>query len=232
MSQINVIEVSQDTLIKRSNQQYLDSLGDFTAEDFKVSEQTEKQVSDTLRAIKLSIKEIEDRRKEITKPIDEAKSNAMAQQRLLIEPMQKMERQLKDKLNLYLDEKERIQEELERKLREEKIAALKLEQEELLEQAEINKSDLALEDAADIDEEIEQVKEEPIIKKDVAVRSSFSSVHRRETWHVEVTDIKKLPAMYKMVNQKLLDNVVRSKSGLREIPGCKIFSRKDVASRK
>lgn len=232
MQQINVIEVNQDSLIKKSNQQYLDSLGDFTAENFKVTEETEKQVSDTLRAIKLSIKEIEDRRKEITKPIDEAKSNAMNQQRLLIEPMQYMERQLKNKLNSYLDEKEKIQDEIERKLREEKIAALKKEQEEILEQAVINESDLALEDAADIDDEIAEVKEEPMIKKSVAVRSSFSSVHRRETWHVEVTDIKKLPAMYKMVNQKLLDNVVRGKDGLREIAGCRIFSRKDVSSRK
>ncbi len=232
MTQINVIEVNQDTQIQKSNKQYLESLGDFTAESFVVTSETEKQVSDTLRAIKLSIKEIVERRKEITKGIDEAKSNAMAQQKLLVEPMEVMERQLKNKLNFYLDKKERIQEEIEHKLREEKIEALKKEQAEILEQAEINKSDLALEDAADIDDEIEQVKEEPMIKTDVSVRSNFSSVHRRETWHVEVTDITKLPETYKMVNQKLLDNSVRGKTGLREIPGCRIFSKKDISSRK
>ncbi len=232
MTHINVIEVNQDTQIQKSNKQYLESLGDFTAESFIVTAETEKQVSDTLRAIKLSIKEIVERRKEITKGIDEAKSNAMAQQKLLVEPMEIMERQLKNKLNFYLDEKGRIQEGLERKLREEKIEALKKEQEEILEQAEINKSDLALEDAADIDDEIAQVKEEPIIKKDVSVRSNFSSVHRRETWHVVVEKFEELPEMYKMVNQKLLDNSVRGKTGLREIPGCRIFSKKDISSRK
>ncbi len=228
MTQLNIVEVEKDVQIQKSYQMYLDSLGEFTAPEFIVTVLTIEPVSDTLRAIKLSMKEIEARRKEITNPLDEAKKAAMLQQNKMLAPMVQIEKQLKMKVGDYLSEKQRLQEEADRKLREEEIAKKEAAKAEIMEQAEMSESELALDDAIKIDEEIEDLKTAPIIKISSAHRGAFSGAYRRTVKKWRVTDIKLIPERYFTLNEKLINANVRAGE---EIPGLRIWDEKITVSK-
>ena len=228
-NQITIVEVEKDVKIQKSYKQYLDSLGEFTAPEFMVTAETIEPVSDTLRAIKLSMKEIEERRKEITSPLDEAKKAAMLQQNKLIAPMVAIEKQLKIKVGDYLNEKQRLQEEADRKLREEEIAKKEAAKAEIMEQAEMNESDLALEDAIKIDEEIEELKEAPITKVATGHRGTFSGVYQKTVKKWRLVDIKLVPAEFLILDEKQVGALVRA--GRKEIPGIRIWDEKITVSK-
>ena len=54
------------------------------------------------------------------------------------------------------------------------------------------------------------------------MRTEHATVSVKEVWKCEVVDFALLPDQYKVVNQKLLDEV--TKAGTREIPGCRIWA--------
>ncbi len=228
MTQLHIVEVEKDVQIQKSYQMYLDSLGEFTKPDFIVTVETIEPVSDTLKAIKLSMKEIEARRKEITNPLDEAKKAAIVQQNKLLSPMVQIEKQLKIKVGDYISEKQRIQEEYDRKLREEEIAKKEAAKKEIMEQAEINESELALDDAIKIDEKIEDLKTAPITKISTGHRGAFSGAYQRSVKKWRVVDIKKIPERYFTLNEKLINANVRAGE---QIPGLRIWEEKITVSK-
>lgn len=228
MTQLQIVELQSDVKVQKSHKQYLDSLGEFTKPDFVVTKETVEPVSDTLKAIKLSMKEIEDRRKEITGPLDEAKKVAMEQQKSLLNPMKIIEKQLKGKVGDYLDEKQRIQEEYDRKLREEEIAKKEAAKKEIMEQAEMSESELALDDAIAIDEEIEDLKTAPIVKINTGHSGSFSGAYRRTVKKWRITDIKAVPQQFFELNEKLINATVRAGG---EIPGIRIWDERITVSK-
>ena len=229
MTQLNIVEVEKDVQIQKSYKMYLDSLGEFTAPEFIVTVETIEPVSDTLRAIKLSMKEIEARRKEITNPLDEAKKAAMLQQNKMLAPMVQIEKQLKMKVGDYLSEKQRLQEEADRKLREEEIAKKEKAKAEIMEQAEMSESELALDDAIKIDEEIEDLKTAPIVKISTGYRGVFSGAYQRTVKKWRVVDIKLVPAEFLIVDEKQIGALVRA--GRKKIPGIRIWEEKITISK-
>ena len=229
MTQLNIVEVEKDVQIQKSYQMYLDSLGEFTAPEFIVTVETIEPVSDTLRAIKLSMKEIEARRKEITNPLDEAKKAAMLQQNKLLAPMVQIEKQLKMKVGDYLSEKQRIQEEYDRKLREEEIAKKEAAKAEIMEQAVMSESELALDDAIKIDEEIEELKTAPITKISTAHRGTFSGAYQKTVKKWRVVDKKLVPTEFLIVDEKQIGALVRA--GRKEIPGIRIWDERITISK-
>lgn len=229
MTQLQIVELQNDIQVQKSHKQYLDSLGEFTKPDFVVTKETVEPVSDTLKAIKLSMKEIEARRKEITCPLDEAKRVAMEQQKTLINPMLKIEKQLKGKVGDYLDGKQRIQEAYDRKLREEEIAKKEAAKAEIMEQAEINESPLALDDAIKIEEEIEDLKTTPIVKINTGHSGTFSGAYRRTVKKWRLLNIKDVPEELLIVNEKEVNALVRA--GRKEISGFRIWEEKITVSK-
>ncbi len=230
---MNKIEtnLNDDLVIIESKQMYLASLGDFTAPDFVITTKEEAgQVADTKDAIKLAIKHIEERRMLITKPLDESKSRAIAQERELTDPMKESLGRLKAKGLVWMDKVRKEQEEAERIARAKEIARLEAEQKEIEEQAVMNESDVAMQDAIEIEEKVEAIKSAPIqkIKTSISSATGFGGMHVRKSWKVKVDDVSKLPEMYKMVNQVLLNKVVSGKNGLREIEGCTIWEDSSV----
>ncbi len=229
MSDKLIMNLEEDLVIIEKKQMYLKSLGEFTADDFVVTEKSITPVSDTLKAIKLARTDIVARRKLITKPLDEAKSQAMKQEHSLIDPMVEMEGKLKQKINVYLAEVRKLQEVEERKLKEAEIARLEKEKEMLLEQATDNESDLALADAGEVEKQIEIVKEAPIIEIKTSHTTSFSGVHTRKKPVWKLDDISKVPKEFLIVNEKEINSLVRA--GRKEIPGIKIWEETTVVSK-
>ena len=225
------INLNDDLVIIEKKQMYLASLGEFTTDDFVITTKEEAgQVADTKDAIKLAIKDIEKRRMLITKPLEESKASAIAQERELTAPMKESLSKLRQKGQVWIDKVRKEQEETERIIRQKKIDRLEAEKEEIAEQADINDSELALTDAIEIEEKIEVLKDIPIQKIKTNIRSSsgFGKMHIRKTWKVKVKDFSKLPDMYKIPNDTMLNSVVRGKNGLREIDGCKIWEDESV----
>ncbi len=223
------IEITNDVVIQKAHQQYLDSLGEFTAPEFIVTVETIEPVSDTLKAIKMAYTDIITQRKLITAPLDEAKKVAMQQERELVSPMVQIEKQLKTKIGDYLSEKQRLQEEADRKLREEEIAKKEAAKAEIIEQAEINESDLALEDAIKIDEEIEELKTAPITKISTGHRGTFSGAYQKTVKKWRVVDKKLVPTEFLIVDEKQIGALVRA--GRKEIPGIRIWDEKITVSK-
>ncbi len=223
------MNLNDDLVIIEKRQMYMQSLGEFTADDFVVTKKTITPVSDTLKIIKLARTDIVTRRKLITKPLDDAKKAAMQQEHLLIDPMIEMENKLKQKVNVYLAEIRREQEEEARRLKEEEIARVEKEQRELEEQAELNQSDLALEDAIKKEEEIEIIKESPIIAIKTSHKTAFSGVHTRKKSMWKLDDITKVPKELLIINEKEVNALVRA--GRKEIPGIKIWEETTVVSK-
>ena len=223
--------LNDDLVVIEKKQEYLASLGDFTTDTFVITNKKEAgQVADTKDAIKLAIKDIEKRRMLITKPLDESKASAIQQERELTDPMKESLELLKQKGLVWLEKVRIEQEKADRIARQKEIEAAEAEKAEIEEQANINNSDLALKDAIDLEENIEAMKTAPIqkIKTNIKSHTGFGGMHIRKSWKVEVEDISKLPDMYKIVNQTMLNSVVRGKNGLRKIDGCKIWEAKSV----
>lgn len=64
------------------------------------------------------------------------------------------------------------------------------------------------------------------------VHSDFGSVASlRETWTFELLDIKQVPAEFLQVNEVLVRRVIAGKSGLRAIPGLRIFPETKIGVR-
>lgn len=226
---MKLINLKDDSVIIEKREMYLQSLGEFTSKDFVVTVESITPVSDTLKAIKMAYTDIIARRKLITAPLDEAKSAAMQQERELTAPMIQIEKQLKMKVGDYLSEKQRIQEEYDRKLREEEIAKKEAAKAEIMEQAEMNESDLALDDAIKIDEEIEDLKTAPITKISSAHRGLFSGAYQKTVKKWRVVDIKLVPAEFLIVDEKQVGALVRA--GRKEILGIRIWEERITVSK-
>lgn len=224
-----ITNLEDDLVIIEKKQMYMQSLGEFTADDFVVTKKTITPVSDTLKAMNLAVKDIIARRKLITKPLDESKSQAMKQEHFIIDPMKENIEKVKGKVNIYLAEVRKFQEEEARKLKEAEIARWEKEQAEIEEQALLNNSDLAIEDAIKIEEKIEEIKETPIIKIKSSHTTAFSGVHTRKKPMWKLDDITKVPKEFLIVNEKEINSLVRA--GRKEIPGIKIWEETTVVSK-
>ncbi len=230
---MNKIEMNlnDDLVIIEKKQMYLASLGEFTSDTFVITNKKEAgQVTDTKVLIAQAIKDIEARRMLITKPLDESKKRAIQQERELTEPMKKSLKILKFKGGDWIEKVRKEQEKQERIARQKEIDQLEAEKEEVAEQADLNDSELALKDAIDIEEKIEVLKDTPVqkIKTNIQGGLTGGNMHIVKTWKVKVDDFSKLPNMYKIVNETMLNSIVRGKNGLRKIDGCTIWEDKSV----
>jgi len=161
--------------------------------------------------LKGKIKELDERRKSITQPLDLAKKNIMA----LFNP-------IIDRLNegvIVVDKATlAFEEEQERKARE---AQAKAEEEarKAREKAEAKAKELEAqgktEKAAAYQEKAEAIVA-PVITANIP---KVDGQGTRDVWHAEVIDFKKLPDSWKLPNQSALDKHAQNTKGKASIPG-------------
>lgn len=63
------------------------------------------------------------------------------------------------------------------------------------------------------------------------VRGEYAMASLRTTWKFKVVDITKVPAEYLMVNESVINALIRGKSGRREIAGLDIFPVEEAVNR-
>ncbi|MCB7128184.1 MAG: hypothetical protein J3T61_01435, partial [Candidatus Brocadiales bacterium] len=159
--------------------------------------------------------------------------------RNLEDPLKALDLELEPKIAHYHDEVEARRKALAEEQRQRELAALKAKEAEQLEQAAVNESALALEDAVNTREQIAAVEAEPqAVDSHVATRTVVGSAHRRRPWDYKVTDIKKVPRrLLATLNEKgHLESghslvMAAIKAGGREIAGIEIYQKSSVSIR-
>lgn len=186
-----------------------------------------KEQADNLKAIKIKIKEIDEKRTELVKPLNDtvAKINA------IFKPFLDECKSLKDTMERNILAYQRIeierQQEEERQRREAEIERLAAEQKRLEEEAAKNNSNIDLGEAIKIEDKIEAVENMPsqVVK---GVRSDWASTRIRDKWTYKVVDPRQVPQEYCSPDHNKIMAAI--KSGERNIPGLEIINEGSVAT--
>jgi len=239
-------EGSTDMVLAESDLHLLTSISDrlelarHSAQDLIIdSEEKAKEATASLALVRKSRKQLEGRRLELTRPLDEQKRLKALPFRELEDSLKALDRELEPKISHYHDEVEARRKALAEQQRLQELEALKAKEEEQLEQAEVNQSALALEDAVNTREQIAEIEAEPqAVDSRVATRTIVGSAHRSRPWDYKVTDIKKVPRrLLATLDEKghLVSGhslvMAAIKAGDREITGMEIYQKSSVSIR-
>jgi exonuclease VII large subunit len=189
-----------------------------------------ESASIVLKNVKSRYKELDEQRKEITKPIDDAKKSVMNLFKAPLELLEKAENHIKRQMIDYTNEQERKAR--EEQLRLQRIAEQEAEKERKRIEAQIQRAEASgkLEKAGMLKERKEDV--EVLTVPVVAPRiETPKGVSFREAWSAEVTNIDLVPREYLMVNLQALNKVAQATKGSLVIPGVKFNCEKILASR-
>ncbi len=202
--------------------------------------------------LKGRIKEIDDARIAIVKPIGDSVKKINNAFKMRIDPLQKIEKTLKGKAKVYVEERDKkVREEAER-LQKIKEAAEKKAQkeadrktkeaEDARKKVENAKNDKArekaekeAEKAEEAAEEAEAAKEEienEAVEVEVApksVRTEGGLMSTRKVWKFVIVDVEKIPKGYMTIDEKRINQAI--KNGTREISGIHIFQDTQIAIR-
>lgn len=182
-----------------------------------ISSQTDyERAAEILKEVKSYLKQLEEDRKKITKPLDEAKKSVMELFRKPTEMLETVEREIKASMVNYMEEQERIARQKQIELQ--KLAEIEAERERKRLEKKLEKTKTEAK-AEEIREEIRNIIPiAPIVTPSVQTPKNISY---REKWSAVVVDFKALPDEYKIPNQQLLDKVAQSTKGTLNIPGVK-----------
>ena len=207
-----------------------------------------------LQKVKKKAREFDGQRKEITKPMDEAKSKAMALFKPPLDMLKEAECHLKRDMIDYTNEQERKRREQEEKLRRQAAAEEARKKRALEEQARKKEAEARRlrEEAEKANAEERERLEAEASKKEAeaeARREKAEDVHVEAPvlaptiekpagisyavkWTAQVLDKKAVPEEYKLINESALNKVAQATKGSIAIPGVVFTSEKVVSSRR
>jgi hypothetical protein len=183
-----------------------------------------------LKAIKSRYKEIDEQRKEITKPLDAAKKSVMDLFNLPLKALEKAESFVKQQMISYTTEQER-------KAREEQARLQKLADQEAERQKKLIEAKIERAKASGKGEKVEVLEMEkeniipisaPIIAPQI---NTPTGVSYRDKWSAVIVDVNLIPREYLIPNQSALDKVAQATKGTIQIAGVKFNCEKILASR-
>ncbi len=173
------------------------------------------------RKIKERHNMLDELRKNITKPLDQAKRSVMDMFRVPSGTLTNSEVMLKSKMLKYQREQDTLRRQQEEKLRietEKKKAKM------------FKKADKINEDMPETADELRQ-DADTLVAPSVAAPPAPAGVSTRKLWKADVFDVNILPRMYMVPNQKMLDELARASKGVLKIPGVRFHSEEVMAVR-
>lgn len=223
------------------------------------SPETYSMAGTDLQAIKSRLKAVDEQRKSITRPLDEAKRAIMALFEAPTKFLTDAESLLKSKMLAFNDEQERkqrvLQAELEEKARKERErlaaeaakAQAKAEEEARLlrEKAEAAKAagnaakaaELAAKAESRIEaaaEKVEEIQHQQAVTVAPVVnipKGEAKGTAMREEWDFEITDRNAIPREFLIPDEKTIRAMVKARKGETNIPGIRVFSKRNLAAR-
>lgn len=180
------------------------------------------QAGEYLKRCKGALKQIEDARVRITKPINESLREVNAQARESSQPWTQAESLIKNAMLVYQSDQERLQREEQRKRDE----AARKEREKLEAQAAKAAAAGKVDRAAQLEERAATVVA-PVVTREVPKVAGQST---REVWLFEIEDPAKVPREYLAIDESKIRKVVNALKGETVIAGVRIYSEKRLAS--
>ena len=175
-----------------------------------------------LKETKSRIRTLDEERKKITKPLDDAKKAAMELFKKPTDILLKAEQILKQSILTYnkkqedkrREEEAKLQREADKRQRELEAQAKKHEEKGNFEKAEARRA-LA-------DEVV------PAIAPTSAPK--IAGIQKRTIWGYKVVDLSLVPREYMIVNETMLGQTAKSSKGTLKIPGVEFFSKEIIAA--
>ncbi len=185
--------------------------------------------NNVLKTVKDKGRELDAKRKEITKPLDQAKRVVMDLFREPLEILTTAEKIIKRAMISYADEQDRLRREEQRKLELKAKAEEDRKRKDLEDRA---KKWAAKGDKAKAEELQEQAEDVHVETQIVApVTEQPKGVSFRESWSAKVVDENKVPREYLSVNIQALNKVAQATKGAIKIPGVEFKMEKVLSSR-
>jgi hypothetical protein len=216
------------------------------------------RAGELLKAVKGALKQIEDQRVAITKPINESLRAVNAQAKTAAAPFETAEREIKARMVEYSNEQERIRREEQRKveaaaaaerarlvrLQAEAEAKARAEQERLRREFEEAAAAGRAAEAAKLAARADRVEEKSAAKIEalqiqeaqvvapVIQREppKVAGVATREVWKFRVTDPALVPDQYKVIDESRIRKVVQALKADANIPGVEVYSERQLAA--
>ena len=185
--------------------------------------------NNVLKTVKDKGRELDAKRKEITKPLDQAKRVVMDLFREPLEILTTAEKIIKRAMISYADEQDRLRREEQRKLELKAKAEEDRKRKDLEDRA---KKWAAKGDKAKA-EELQEQAEDVHVDAPVAAPKieKTAGVSFRESWSAKVVDEDKVPREYLSVNIQALNKVAQATKGAIKIPGVEFKMEKVLSSR-
>jgi hypothetical protein len=216
---IKPIDIS---VVKEAEQETQLMVGE--AKSLEIKTQNDFELAGTLRMkIKGRIKELDEKRKSITAPLDLAKKNIMALFNPIIDRLNEGVSIIDKGTIVYSDEQDRKAREIQARAEEEARKAREKAEAKARELEAQGKMERAAAYQAKADAVIA-----PVI---IAATPKVAGQAIKEIWYAEVVDFKALPDDWKLPNQSSLDKHAQNTKGKVSIPGVAFKSRKIVSGR-
>lgn len=216
------------------------------------------RAGELLKAVKGALKQIEEQRVAITKPINESLRVVNSQAKVAAAPFETAEREIKARMVEYSDEQDRLRREEQRKaeaaaaaerarlakLQAEAEAKARAEQDRLRREAEEAAAAGRAAEAAKLAAKADKVEEKAAAKvEELQLREAMvvapmiqreapkvSGVSTREVWKFEITDPSLVPREYLVIDETKVRKVVQALRGDTQIPGVRVYSERQLAA--
>lgn len=193
-----------------------------------VDNKTYTESGEVLKQIKFKTKELEDQRKSMTKPMDEAKRKVMDFFRKPLDYLSQAENIIKRSMLSFQQEQERIRREREDKLRRQAEAEEERKRKALEERARKAEEKGNLEKAEELREKKEEVfVPAPIVPNQV---EKVPGIATKIIWKFSIVDVQAIPRDYLTPDVQKIGAMARSSKGTLAIPGIRIYSEEVIAS--
>lgn len=215
--------------------------------------------AEVLKRIKANAKALDDNRKAITKPLDDAKKKVMDLFRVPLEQLEQAEKKIKNGLVAYAREQERVRAEQQARLRaaqqaEEarlRVKAAKAQAEaeekarELVRQASAAQAEGDAKTAAKLTvraattleraehkagELLQQAESVPVAVVPNTTVPKVAGLRSAGLWKARVTDASVVPREYLVVNESALNAIARATKGAINVPGVEFYEETSIGS--
>ncbi len=181
-------------------------------EGIQITSKAEMEVAaDFLAKVKARSKQLEERRLEYTKPINESLRKINADFKEMAEPYLRMEAQLKQRIGKYVDHQRQM-------------AAL--EEARLEEQRRQQAAKIAKEENITKRQALAQIEKPVVEAENTSAKTESGSVSTKMVWKFEVVNTENVPEIYKVVDEKAIRKAIAN--GVHRIAGVKIWEESQV----
>lgn len=186
--------------------------------------QSYSSAGDDLKLIKTKVKELDDLRKSMTKPLDESKKQIMDFFRKPLEFLTKAESSVKTAMLNWQREQQRIAREEQRRLEEQQrkeAEKLRRRAEKAAEKGKEEKAEELIGQAAVVEAS------QPIVAPKV---EQIKGIQTKTVWKYRILDADLIPRQYLIPNETMLGQIARSTKGALQIDGVEFYSEETIAS--